>query len=248
LDKIVLVKLGGSVITDKSRPFTYRSNVVASLAKVMASAKERIVLVHGGGSFGHTVAMEHGLSATHSRSTAAGVALTRAAMYKLNSLVCSSLIRAGMSPYPFSPFDLLANTERSFRLRWLRYLLESGLIPTTFGDVVPQPAGFRILSGDIIAEQLATILHPRMCIFAMDERGIYKNMHRKVLLRDLSSSDLGSIELQDVADATGGIRLKLKVALAIAAKGVEVDFVSGLEPRNFSRALRGLDFTGTRVR
>jgi isopentenyl phosphate kinase len=154
----VVVKLGGSVITDKSKPFTYRHTVASSLSRVMASSGRRLVLVHGGGSFGHSVARNHGLSSTASRSTPAAVSLTRGAMYKLNSLVCKSLREAGMNPYSYSPFDLLARTTKSFRIKWLNGLLDSRLTPVPFGGGIPESGGFSILSGDIIAEQRSSLM------------------------------------------------------------------------------------------
>ena len=104
----VVVKLGGSVVTDKASPFTYRGNAVISLSKEMAASQLRLVVVHGGGSFGHPVAKQYGLSSRASSVwSAEGVSRTRAAMFRLNKLVCSSMSEAGLSPYPFAPFDLL---------------------------------------------------------------------------------------------------------------------------------------------
>ena len=56
---MILIKLGGSVITDKNRPLTARLDVVQRLAYEIAACEEKVVLIHGGGSFGHIKAAEH---------------------------------------------------------------------------------------------------------------------------------------------------------------------------------------------
>src|SRR5712691_3679898 len=111
----------------------------------MARSNLNLLVVHGGGSFGHPVAKKYGLSSRTSACSAIGVSRTRDAMFRLNLLVCGSMNEAGMSPYPFAPFDLLTRAGRSAR-PWIASLLEAGLVPVTFGDVVPEERGFRILS------------------------------------------------------------------------------------------------------
>ncbi|HUK74804.1 MAG TPA: hypothetical protein VLU99_03350, partial [Nitrososphaerales archaeon] len=87
----VVVKLGGSVITDKKVAFSYREAAVRGLGSAMASSKVPVVLVHGGGSFGHTEARRHGLSSSRSSPSPEGVSETREAMFNLDAKVCASL-------------------------------------------------------------------------------------------------------------------------------------------------------------
>jgi isopentenyl phosphate kinase len=240
----IVVKLGGSVVTDKSSPFTYRGEAVLRLAREMVLSGRRVVVVHGGGSFGHTAARKYGLSSRAPRRSAAGVGETRAAMYRLNLLVCSSLAEAGMNPYSFSPFDLLLKAGGP--ASWIRVLLNAGLAPVTFGDVVHDGSGFRILSGDTIAYELCRLLHPARCIFVLDAEGIYDEEGR--LIAELATSRIGRLKLGRADDATGGIRLKLKEASRIAALGVETAFVSGKSSAEFAKALKMVSFHGTIVR
>src|SRR5262245_34884441 len=88
---IVLVKLGGSLITDKRRPETARRQVIARLAAELVAARpshERILLGHGSGSFGHVAAAEHRLPSGLQRGgQLAGVSVTQAAAARLHRLV-----------------------------------------------------------------------------------------------------------------------------------------------------------------
>jgi isopentenyl phosphate kinase len=245
LASVILVKLGGSLITDKSVPFSYRGNVVSSLGGEIASSRKRVVIVHGGGSFGHTVAKKYGLSSNHFSSRSDGVGETRKAMYDLNGLVCKSLLDAGVSPYVFAPFDLLLR-GRTRAASWLNGLLDSGLTPTTFGDVSSNPEGFRVLSGDTMMYELARMLKPERCIFTLNVDGIYEGK-RNTLVPRISIRKLQEMKVKSEEDATGGIGLKLKVAAKLASTGTAVSFVSGFRRKEFSKALNGLSFYGTTV-
>ena len=63
--KLIFLKLGGSLITDKSAPRTPRADLMARLAAEIKNAKAasgdlRVVLGHGSGSFGHVPAKKYG--------------------------------------------------------------------------------------------------------------------------------------------------------------------------------------------
>lgn len=205
------------------------------------------MVVHGGGSFGHTVAKQFDLSSSTVSQNASGVSQTRNAMYDLNHLVCKTLMDAKVSPYPFSPFDLASKAGPSALGSWLKALVKGGLTPVTFGDVVQYQNGFRILSGDTIMLELAKALKPDRCVFALDVDGVYEEDTR-VIIPELTPAKARKATVSRGVDATGGMKLKLEVAAKIAGMGCPVSFVSGYRRNEFSKALRGLDFYGTVVK
>ncbi|HXY56097.1 MAG TPA: isopentenyl phosphate kinase [Nitrososphaerales archaeon] len=245
--RTVTAKLGGSVITDKSKPFSYRPDVVSALSEEIASSDQKVVVVHGGGSFGHVVAKQHGISSDSTQAPAAGVAQTRGAMYELNRMVCKTMMEYKLNPYPFSPFDAVSRCGSAPVSAWLKGLLKEGLTPVTFGDVMLTPTGFRVLSGDVIMQELTKILAPERAVFALDVDGVYEDNSR-VIVPELSPSKIRRLNVPAGEDATGGMKLKLDVAARIASAGTKVCFVSGYRRNEFSKALRGLDFYGTVVR
>lgn len=65
MQELVFLKLGGSLITDKTRPYTARMDKLADLSSQIARALQTqpellLVLGHGSGSFGHTAAKKYG--------------------------------------------------------------------------------------------------------------------------------------------------------------------------------------------
>ena len=60
--KPIVLKLGGSVITDKNGELAARTEVINRLAEEIALArKESLIIIHGGGSFGHPTANKHAI-------------------------------------------------------------------------------------------------------------------------------------------------------------------------------------------
>ena len=247
LARTVVVKLGGSVITDKSKPFSYRSDVASALAEEMASSDEKVVVAHGGGSFGHHVAKQHGLSSSAGSPRGDGVPQTRSAMFELNALVCKTMAEFKLNPYPFAPFDVLMKAKTGAAAQWLRGLLKANLVPVTFGDVGLAADGFRVFSGDMIVCELAKMLRPERVVFALDADGVYEE-NTRVIIPELSPAKIRKMKVPAGDDATGGMRTKLEMAARVAAMGSKACFVSGYRRNEFSKAIRGMDFYGTVVK
>jgi isopentenyl phosphate kinase len=244
-ERAIVVKLGGSIITDKKVDFSYRDEVVRSLGRVIAASGERVVVVHGGGSFGHPLAKKFHLSSSHAKSSPEGVSDTRRAMFDLDARVCDSLLAGGVMPYAFSPFPLLTAAGRR-GMGWIDSMLDAGLTPVTFGDVVKGRGGFRILSGDTISLALSKSLGARRCVFVMNVDGILDPAGK--VIESLERADVQRLARHASSDATGGVALKVREAMKIAASGTEVAFVSGFRPHEFAKALKRLSFHGTIVR
>lgn len=245
LQRVTIVKLGGSVISDKKVAFSYNEKAVRALGGAMAASGAPLVVVHGGGSFGHTVAKKYGLSSRTSSESAEGVCETRQAMFALDAKVCASLTTAGMRPYPFAPFSLLDREEGGSS--FVKRLLRAGVTPVTFGDVVHDGKGFRILSGDTICVELAEMLGASRCVMAIDVDGLLDEKGR--VIKSVGEAGRPVVHRRGKGvDATGGMALKMSEALRMASSGTEVRLVSGLRPAEFLKALKGVKFQGTLVR
>jgi isopentenyl phosphate kinase len=243
--RTIVVKLGGSIVSDKRKDFSYRGEAVASIARAISASGEDTVVVHGGGAFGHPVAKRYGLSSRSPRPSSEGVAETRRAMFDLNARICDSFLSEGLRPYTFSPFPLLMAAGKR-GASWLHELISAGLTPVTFGDVVYDKAGFRIISGDTISLLLSRLLDAERCVFVMDVGGVLDARGR--IVKTIDAKGAAKLGLSDSDDATGGIALKVREALKIASSGTEVAFVSGLDPTQLAKGLKGLSFHGTIVR
>ncbi len=243
----MIAKLGGSVITDLSKPLTYRSDVASALSEEIASSDERVVVVHGRGSFGRAPPAPPMAAQIQVEGATEGTALARSSAYELNRLMCKTMMEAKLSPFPFFPFDALMRAGPTGSAQWLRSLLKENFTPVTFGDYMVSPKGLRFQSGDEVTVEMARMLKPERCIFALDVDGVYEPGSR-VIVPELSPGRIRKGKVADEENANSKIKQKLEVAARIASYGTTVCFVSGYRRNEFSKALRGLDFYGTMVR
>lgn len=248
---LTIVKLGGSLITDKNSPMTFDTSGLVSAASALASLAGELIVIHGGGSFGHHMANKYGLTSQSKIVTAEGVSRTRDAMQQLNIEVLARLQQQGIHTYSFSPLALMDGRKPSAgNIALLEQIVKAGLTPVTYGDVLPSPRGFYILSGDGIAQMITRELRPRRIVFALDVDGIYPNPQaigpnsRPIPI--INAGNAPRISTSKIAsDVTGGILAKLKVGLTIAKEGTDVVFASGRKPEVLLKALKGEVGQGT---
>lgn len=251
------MKLGGSVLTDKSRYRTPRADVIARLAKEIASSPTPVIVVHGAGSFGHFVAKEHRLVEGDDGAPARRIAFGRVLsdVRDLSGLVAGALREAGVPAVQLSTFDLArlhGGDLLHFAHQQVGDALAAGFTPVLGGDGALDAArGFGILSGDVLMVELARSYRPDSAVFVTDVDGIYDRspaepdakLLARIGLRDALATD-GTARGHDV---TGGMAGKLRRAREVARTGVPVRIVNGHAPGRLAEALSGGNPIGTVV-
>ncbi len=254
---MLLVKLGGSVLTDKARLRTPRKSSILRLTKELAGLGDDLVVVHGAGSFGHMLARKYGLNGVASPAKAKGAAVVQRDVRTLDALVVHGLLKAGLAPVVLPPSAVLGLDDGdvvSFDVAPFRDYLRQGFTPVTFGDVVrDQSRGVSVCSGDVLTLELAKAFHPRSVVFAADVDGLFTADPRRSkaaqLLLSVSRADLDQIDFGPAkgADVTGGIEGKVRRMLDIASFADETIIVNGNVMNRVRDALRGRIVIGTRV-
>jgi isopentenyl phosphate kinase len=255
---IRLVKLGGSVITEKAAPDpVLRPEVLTRLAREVVEVGGETVLLHGAGSFGHPGAKRHGLKGGLGREgSVAGAAEVRLQVAKLQRAVCEAVHGAGGAPWPLPASSVSWMRDGKPRqIDWEIFdaALGRGFIPVSGGDVVlDEVIGVSILSADDIVEALSRHLHPSLVVFAVDTDGVFDrdpSDPEARLIKRLKANEkpafAGTASAAD--DVTGGMASKVRAAQAIAFGGARVLIVNGLEPGRVAAAMRGESVEGTQV-
>lgn len=219
-----VLKLGGSAITDKDEPETVDEEALSTAASVIAervSTSDRLVVVHGGGSFGHHHAATHGVTETEGTHDADAVLDIYRAMGRLNEAVVDELSRAGLAAVPVRPFSTASRSEDgtlSLPAGQVETMLEEGFVPVVHGDVVAHAGeGATILSGDSIVVSLARSLaadRVGLCSTVpgvLDENG---TVIETINSYEAVASVLGGSESTDV---TGGMAGKVRRLLDLDA-------------------------------
>lgn len=254
---MLLVKLGGSVLTDKARLRTPRKAAILRLTKEIAGLGDEVIVVHGAGSFGHILARKYDLNGPASRDKAKGAAIVQRDVRALDALVVDGLVKAGLAPVVLPPSAVLGLDDRrvaSFDVEPFRAYLAQGFTPVTFGDVVRDRArGVAVCSGDVLVLELARAFHPRCVVFATDVDGLFTADPRRSkdaqLLLSASAADLTNIDFGPAKgpDVTGGIEGKVRRMLEIASHADETLIVNGNVKNRVRDALRGRIVKSTRV-
>ncbi len=255
---MLLVKLGGSVVTEKAHLRTPRSAAIRRLARELASLGESLLIVHGAGSYGHILASRHRLNEGGStlprRQVAARV---QADVRELDGLVVRALNRAGLAAIPIPPSAVLSLDDGRVSAMDLTPFLEFASMeftPVTFGDVVRDVRrGFSVCSGDLLMLELARAFRPKRAVFAADVDGLFtvdpKRRRAARLLETVGPDDLSRIEFSSSSrtDVTGSIEGKLRRMFEIADHAGECLIVNGNVKNRVRDALRGRHVVGTRV-
>jgi isopentenyl phosphate kinase len=153
-----------------------------------------------------------------------------------------------LNPYSLPPTDFMTgNKPIAKKIREIEKISKSGLIPVTYGDALwfGQNKTY-ILSGDKIMTHLAKILKPRLCIFALNEDGLYSDLKSKKLIYEFKSENPSIVK--NKMDVTGGMTRKVQEALKISKMKIDVFFVNGNKPELIVKAIKNGKMEGTMFR
>ena len=245
---MILIKLGGSIITNKEKPLSPRRKTIENLAKGLKRIDEPMIIVHGGGSYGHYWSVKYDMHTQPKKYDIRGVAIVKNSMVELNKIILDSFAKNRLSPYCLPPTDFMTgNKPITKKIKEIEKISKSGLIPVTFGDALwyGQNKTY-ILSGDKIMTHLAKILKPKLTIFALNEDGLYSDLKTKKLIHELKG-EKPTIS-NNLMDVTGGMTRKVEEATKIAKMGMNVFFVNGNKPQRIVKAVKNGKFEGTLFR
>lgn len=241
---MILIKLGGSIITNKQKPLTPNLSAINKIASQLKKIKEPIIVVHGGGSFGHYWSVKYDMHTKPARYNKKGVSVVKNSMIELNKIILDSFLKHSLNPYCLPPTDFIfGNKADQKKVREIAKIAKAGLVPISFGDVMWHGKNkFYILSGDKIMGILSKILKPRLVIFVLNVDGVYSDMKTKKLLREIKGekTEISEVEM----DVTGGMSRKIKEAISISKNGTRVFLVNGNKPGRIVDAVKG-KFEGT---
>ena len=263
LHEIQLLKLGGSLITDKTRPETPHLEIIRRLAaevyRAQITGSMPVVIGHGSGSFGHVAASESGIhKGISDPAQVPGVSTTQAQAFKLHQIVIAALREAGVAAYSVAPSSCVLGRAGKPDQVWPEPLvaaLDLGLLPVVFGDVVMDLEwGASICSTESLFLALAPALGSRG-VFV--RRVVWLGATDGVLRADGSTiSEIPVAELEATTkgfqgaagtDVTGGIRLRLQAVGSLAQQGIASWIGDGRREGALEAGLEDSAEHGTRI-
>jgi len=230
-EDIVILKFGGSVITDKKSEIPKaKHKALDRICNILKDKERNMIIVHGAGSYGHPIAKRYALAEglNSSQEQKKAITETRKQVYELNQIFCGRLQEYGIetkSVIPSHSMKTRGSREiENFPINEFDNALKEERVPVTFGDVTEDLIqGINILSGDVIMMELARIYKPVLTIFIMDYPGVMKGGpedEKSEIIHLVDSESRESIKKYygkgRITDVTGGLAGKLECAARIA--------------------------------
>lgn len=259
--KPTILKIGGSVLTNKTVELEARMDMISSIAdQILEANPKNLVIVHGGGSFGHPTAQKHAIKeGFRDEAQIVGFAETHHIMTVLNGLLMDALIWRGIPAISMAPSSHVITRSgriQHFETAIIQRLLEMGFIPVLYGDaVLDEEMGFTILSGDQIAAYLATQMHAEKILVGVDVDGVYDDdpksnpeaeMFTRLKLEDLKSV-LNTLGGSSGYDVTGGMRSKIAELTRAVEQGIPVLIFNATKAKYIYKAIKGENVKGTLI-
>ena len=228
--RLVFLKLGGSLITDKTSAYSARDETIARLAREVRQAllqqpQLRLVLAHGSGSFGHWEAAQYGTrQGVSTQSQWYGFAAVAAAAARLNRIVADAFLREGvpvLSIAPSSTARCRGHVLEYLDVGPIRVALAHGLVPLVYGDVAfDDVCGGTIVSTEDIFAYLAQRLAPDYVLLAGEVEGVLDRSGQVV--RCISPATLPALDGQLTGsrgvDVTGGMADKVAQMVGLVGR------------------------------
>jgi isopentenyl phosphate kinase len=263
-NNIVILKLGGSLLTDKNKPFSIREDIVKGSVRQIVDAKEKLILVHGGGSFGHPLAKKYnimdGIDSTIPNQVL-GLTETHQSMNEFNSYLIKLFLE---NKYPVlsiqasSIFIKDSQEISASHMEVIETALDLNILPILYGDIILDKQGsFSIISGDQIILELCKNLDKytiSKVIFTMETDGIYINDNESgddcILATECYYDQLENLNLANLSqkiDVTGGIKGKINFIQKICNHDIPVQLINGLKEDYIFKSLKNEKLNCTNI-
>jgi len=260
---LILIKLGGSLITDKSKPYTPRLEIISRLAKEIKKAYLegfRVVVSHGSGSFGHTLASKYGTAGgIKKKEDIFGLCLVQQDAIAINRIVNKIFLENKIPCLSFVPSSFSFAKNKKLKAIFVEPIVEAlklGITPLVFGDIImDESRGCCIFSGEVTLDNLSFALQKKKfkikkVIQAGTTDGVY-DLKGKIISK-ITPKNFGEIKRAlggaNGTDVTGGMLHKIEESLRMAKRDVKVWIINGLFKDNLYKAIVSSPNFGTLIK
>lgn len=263
MNNLTLIKLGGSLITDKNKPFVEKRSAISRLAKEIKSAQERsgelILVGHGGGSYPHVPAKKFRTAeGIINDSSYEGISKVQDAASRLNRIVVEMFIKNKLNAVSLPPSAFMVSDggkpKKGFIDPFL-HLLKHKMLPVTYGDIsFDEKMGVCIASTEKVlgflakrlaeANKITKIIYCGITNGVYDEKGTTIPTINSSNFKDVKKKIGGSVGI----DVTGGMIHKVEEGLRLAKDlNVSILIINGAKKDNLKKAVLGSKVKATTI-
>jgi isopentenyl phosphate kinase len=254
---LLCIKIGGSVITDKSKLYVVRKEIISQLARILRDSDRPLLISHGVGSFAHPTAKLYG--GMHGYKHTWGIAKVAYDVLTINKIIMDVFLAEKLPVISFSPRSFLLTKKAKLHKFFFDPIVEAlrqGLIPVIFGDVIWDiDQNSTIFSGETTLMHLCQHLQKQQysisrIIQITDVDGVLDS--NKHIIPEITQKNWQQVQKAvtqaNGADVTGGMLHKVEQALLLTQNGIETVIINGNNKRIVEKALIGKHVKGTVVR
>ncbi len=243
-ESLTILKIGGSVITDKrADDGVVRVNEIRRIAQEISGFKGKLMIVHGAGSFGHPQAKKFSLN---EEFNATGSIITHLSVKELCSMVVDILNANGICAVGVHPMCcMLADNGRiqTMFLDQIHCMLEKDIVPVLHGDVVMDHSlGTSVISGDQIVPYLAKHLKASLLGIGSATAGVLDDNGSTIpIITPTNFENVKEyIKGSENTDVTGGMLGKVQEMLDLSASTHLTSYIFDAgQPGNIEHFLKG---------
>ena len=258
----IILKLGGSAITDKTAEASPKTQIINRLAEEIKRADlDNLIVVHGGGSFGHPTAAKYGIKDGYKEDPTQkfGFAETHHMMTVLNGLVMDALIWHEIPAVSVAPSSCVVTEDgrvKFFDETVFKSMAKLIFTPVMYGDaVMDEKLGFTVLSGDQLVAYLAIRYKATKIVVGTDTDGLFDSdpktnpnakPYKKLTLKELKEIQ-PKLDKAPGSDVTGGMAGKISELIPAIEAGVHVTVTGATKGLSIYRALTDQSVLGTEI-
>jgi isopentenyl phosphate kinase len=258
----IILKLGGSAITDKTAEASPKTQIINRLAEEIKRADlDNLIVVHGGGSFGHPTAAKYGIKDGYKEDPTQkfGFAETHHMMTVLNGLVMDALIWHEIPAVSVAPSSCVVTENgrvKFFDETVLKSMAKLIFTPVMYGDaVMDEKLGFTVLSGDQLVAYLAIRYKATKIVVGTDTDGLFDSdpktnpnakPYKNLTLKELKEIQ-PKLDKAPGSDVTGGMAGKISELIPAIEAGVHVTVTGATKGLSIYRALTDQSVLGTEI-
>lgn len=241
---LTILKVGGSAVTDKNAASgSAKTDEMERIAKEIAGFPEKLIIVHGAGSYGHVYAKQYGLDKGFHEE---GFLKTHDSVRELNEMIVKTLRKEGIPAVPMNPlsFSLCEDGRLTYLYtEQISEMLKHGLVPVLHGDVcMDTKRGACILSGDQSLPYVAAALKAKRVGLGSATDGVLDSDGKTISKITPQTFDSVKQHIGGSAgtDVTGGMFGKVSEILDLAQKtGIESCIFNANTPGSVAAYLKG---------
>ncbi len=257
----ILLKLGGSLITDKKQSKTFRRDVLSKIVIQLQNIREKYsdkkwIIGHGSGSFGHIEASKYDtINGVTSNEQWLGFTKVAYAASELSQLVWSEFIVSDLPVIRLHPSASLVSNHGNveyFDTSTLRQYLDANLIPLVHGDVsLDTRLGGTIISTESLFQYIIKHINVEKIILLGEVDGVFNSEGQVITQITPKSFETIVDQLKGASgiDVTGGMYQKVYDMLQIVQfhPDLQIVIANGTKPDILHEILHPDNSIGTTI-